>query len=719
MAANDPPFGHSYSNNNPYGSPSPSHMAFSPTPASPASPSSAMQLNPFAGEPSSSRMSTRSGKGGMLLYRLASENELGSRRNSANSAISDSASLFRGEDKYPAFANQPPPTTSSLSRNSSSSRLPHAALFAPSTPTLGSTSSLSSTAPRGFVPYEYDPVADSMLPNDDEDLLHDPKVSVEQEKQLYSRHSGFGWRGFMNVGMLVFLVMALLGLFLLYPVFLEVRDAARNARIGDNIRVNASGQIPALVGIRDLVDPDTPASAKTRTGFDGQEYDLVFSDEFELPGRTFWPGDDPYFEAMDFWYGVTMDMEWYDPQQVTTRDGALVITMDTADTKQSGLTPGSTAPFTPAENYNLTYRSGMLQSWNKLCFTSGYVEVAVMLPGANGQAEGYWPGAWTMGNLGRAGYRATTDAMWPYSYDACDVGTFINQTEKGNTGPAAAVYTDKGWVEYDKRLSVLSGQRLSACTCPNSDHPGPWGNFGGTQRYRGRGAPEIDIIEIQKDGKTDEITGEVLPGNVASQSVQFAPFTHDYNIEDTQEANFKIYNTSNTYGNPYHGSPLQQAVSALTKVPADGYQGMPNPRYVTYGFEYLGNPDDRANSFITWQVDGKPSYRLGPGSVGPDKGPDGSQVDQRIVPEEPLYLIFNLGISKNWQNIKLETLMFPAEMKFDYVRVYQRKGHTNVGCSPKDFPTAAYIDKHIAQYNDKNATKWKDGSPKNRLYDGC
>jgi hypothetical protein len=27
-----------------------------------------------------------------------------------------------------------------------------------------------------------------------------------------------------------------------------------------------------------------------------------------------------------------------------------------------------------------------------------------------------WPGIWTMGNLARPGYPATTDGMWPYTY---------------------------------------------------------------------------------------------------------------------------------------------------------------------------------------------------------------------------------------------------------------------------------------------------------------
>lgn len=43
-------------------------------------------------------------------------------------------------------------------------------------------------------------------------------------------------------------------------------------------------------------------------------------------------------------------------------------------------------------------------------------------------------------------------------------------------------------------------------------------------------------------------------------------------------------------------------------------------------------------------------------------------------------------------------MTFPAEMRVDYVRVYQRKGHTNIGCSPDRFPTADYIDKHMDAY---------------------
>jgi hypothetical protein len=47
----------------------------------------------------------------------------------------------------------------------------------------------------------------------------------------------------------------------------------------------------------------------SRTSYDGTKQVLVFSDEFNTEGRSFYDGDDPYFQAMDIWYGATMDLE--------------------------------------------------------------------------------------------------------------------------------------------------------------------------------------------------------------------------------------------------------------------------------------------------------------------------------------------------------------------------------------------------------------------------
>ena len=95
-----------------------------------------------------------------------------------------------------------------------------------------------------------------------------------------------------------------------------------------------------------------------------------------------------------------------------------------------------------------------------------------------------------MGNLGRAGYGASLEGMWPYTYDACDVGTAPNQTINGQ--PVNA--TINGDPSNDDALSFLPGQKLSRCTCPGESHPGPM-HADGT--FVGRSAPEIDIFEAQ------------------------------------------------------------------------------------------------------------------------------------------------------------------------------------------------------------------------------
>lgn len=67
---------------------------------------------------------------------------------------------------------------------------------------------------------------------------------------------------------------------------------------------------PLLTNLRSsLIDPDTPKEAMTRTSADGTKQVLVFSDEFNQDGRTFYDGDDPYFQAVDIWYGATQDLE--------------------------------------------------------------------------------------------------------------------------------------------------------------------------------------------------------------------------------------------------------------------------------------------------------------------------------------------------------------------------------------------------------------------------
>jgi beta-glucanase (GH16 family) len=136
---------------------------------------------------------------------------------------------------------------------------------------------------------------------------------------------------------------------------------------------------PLLANMRSgLIDKHTPESAMTMQGEYGDEYELVFSDEFNDNNRTFYEGDDPYWFAPDIWYGATQDLEWYDPDAATTWEGTLELRLD------------------QFPNHGVQYRSAMLNSWNQVCFKGGIFEVSMSLPGP-AAVMGLWPGAWTMG----------------------------------------------------------------------------------------------------------------------------------------------------------------------------------------------------------------------------------------------------------------------------------------------------------------------------------
>lgn len=242
----------------------------------------------------------------------------------------------------------------------------------------------------------------------------------------------------------------------------------------------------------------------------------------------------------------------------------------------------------------------MVTSWNKWCFTTGIIEVSISLPG-DAETPGLWPAAWTMGNLGRAGYGASTEGMWPYTYAACDVGTFPNQTDTSGNPSAAS------------GLSFLPGQRVSACTCDGSDHPGP--DVG-----TGRGVPEIDIIEAQIDMTVRE--GQV------SQSYQVAPYNADYEFNNSSDVT-TISDSSQTSFNTYKGGIYQQAVSAVTFTDSANYGGN---SFATYGFEWWSNQKNRDEGYIQWNSGGKPAWKITADSVGADSS---TQVSQRLISEEP------------------------------------------------------------------------------------
>ncbi|KAK6454175.1 glucan synthase subunit [Scheffersomyces xylosifermentans] len=492
-----------------------------------------------------------------------------------------------------------------------------------------------------------------------DDHLHNPDPIEDAEyshnKILHDLKS-LDKRSLTGILSVVFLILIAIGLFVLLPALTYTGLHHRKSKVVD---ILSNYQYPLLSAIRtSLIDPDTPDDAYNSIARDGSTWSLVFSDEFNTVGRTFYQGDDQFFTALDLHYDATKDLEWYDPDAVTTSNGTLILTLDAI------------------KNHDLFYRSGMVSSWNQFCFTEGKIVISARLPNY-GNITGLWPGLWTMGNLARPGFLASSEGVWPYSYDSCDVGITPNQSSPDG-------------------ISYLPGQRLNSCTCGKKDHPNPG---------VGRGAPEIDIIEAEV---ASDKYGRFENRGIASQSLQIAPmdiwYYPDYDFVE-------IHNASITTMNTYTGGPIQQAISAVTSLNSSWYErgnGLHN--YQVYGFEYLNDND---NGYLTWFVGNEPTFTMHATALHPN-----GNIGWRRISKEPMSIIMNLGVSNSWSYIDWPSIVFPSNFRIDYVRVYQPQGNVNVGCDPVDYPTYDYIQQHLDIYSNPNLTTFESAGysfPKNKL----
>jgi len=239
------------------------------------------------------------------------------------------------------------------------------------------------------------------------------------------------------------------------------------------------------VASADWLDPDTPASKlQTTTYSSGEQFKLVFSDEFEEEGRSFADGDDPRWTALEKNDYTNAALQYYKAKLAFTRNGVLNLTTRVADTYFRSYDEDTRGWQTEKK----TYQSAMIQGWNKFCFTGGVVEMSAQLPG-DAHTSGLWPALWLLGNLARATYVASSDFMWPWSFDKCTM-------------------------QESPTLSVQ--QELSACKA----NP----HFG-LHAHQGRGAPEIDILEAMPGLEKLERTPINKP--YLSSSLQVSPGLED------------------------------------------------------------------------------------------------------------------------------------------------------------------------------------------------
>lgn len=246
--------------------------------------------------------------------------------------------------------------------------------------------------------------------------------------------------------------------------------------------------------IKQWVDPATPEDRWMYTSSRGREWELVMSDEFNTKGRAFRPGQDHLWTSLEKPDGVNGALEIYSHNMTSTAcddDGTCYFFIQVVEDEQDVRVYNAHRHPPAYETAHFYYRSAMVQSWNKFCFQGGMLEVRAQLPGAvsshsgnpdlklgkNGPAttnQYYptWPGIWMMGNLGRAIFSASTNRMWPFSYNKCEPDVF-----------------------------EPSNQRISACDS-NPKH--------GLNPNQGRGAPEIDLFE--GSGKLISASLQIAPG---------------------------------------------------------------------------------------------------------------------------------------------------------------------------------------------------------------
>lgn len=148
--------------------------------------------------------------------------------------------------------------------------------------------------------------------------------------------------------------------------------------------------------------------------------------------------------------------------------------------------------------------------------------------------------------------------------------------------------------------------------------------------------------------------------------------------------------------NTYQGGVFQQAVSGLSTLNNDWYDGK---QYQTYAFEYTPGAEGNVVWYIgkqkTWKMDGR--------SIGPN-----GNIGQRTIPEEPMSVILNFGMSQGFSAVDLPGLakLLPATMRIDFVRIYQDPGSLSITCDPPGYETTEYIRTHPEPYLNPNKTLW-------------
>mmetsp|Transcript_14243 Transcript_14243/g.17870 ORF Transcript_14243/g.17870 Transcript_14243/m.17870 type:complete len:453 (-) Transcript_14243:1804-3162(-) len=365
------------------------------------------------------------------------------------------------------------------------------------------------------------------------------------------------------------------------------------------------------------VDPDTPEEFfSTVSLVDGRTYELVGSDEFSVTGRKFAPGEDSMWTGIDHSddsnTGGALSLgnqQYYNSTMLTTNDGYLNITTTSDTTLWLGWNPY----MKHYQQMNKTFRSGMVSGWNKFCFTGGKIEINAKLPG-KATTGGLWPAIWMLGNLGKPTFESSTNLVWPWSYDKCN-------------------------------MDLIEAQEISACK--NTHHYG-------MQQNKGRGSTEIDIIEVMA-GQEKDISGTSISMPYFSSTLQVAPGITknrpnfgvppepdqtwyrgmEYGSNSTQNVFFYGSNMGATSVSDPNVRTLKQSyradsISAITNVETDLFDN-----FHKYGLEWVTGDE----GYLRWYLDDKLLFSVDASALA---------VTGAQIPREPSYIILNTAVSSAW-----------------------------------------------------------------------
>ena len=275
------------------------------------------------------------------------------------------------------------------------------------------------------------------------------------------------------------------------------------------------------------------------------------------------------------------------------------------------------------QNETKEVKTGMITSWNKVCFVGGIVEFSVKLPGKP-RVAGLWPAVWMMGNLARATYLNSTEGQWPFSSNVCTDGTRHSQCLN----------------------------RCNATTTPKlrsffRQHQQP-----GTRA--GRGAPEIDLLEVMWMDKWKTDTYDPPP--VLSASLQVAP-----GKEGDRPQTGSIPPPNITWYEPelgpatvlnqyFYGVNTQHSDPTLNyQTDAVSFNYLLNDSFYerqhTYRLEWEPPQEDSTGGYVRWYIDDV--------FVAGVTGEDLQRVSATEIPSEPMYLIANVAVSKGMVSLLL------------------------------------------------------------------